>query len=172
MAKRSFAAVLVMLAAMPLDGQAGQPPWRITDCSRLADIVYDEVTAYLIGAPGELHDTGPAQAVPQVVVCEETARTVSAAFSRSVSVVGGVVDWGWPSGDGGDVCLSGFIDQCYPDRGARVYPFPDPGVGSTWMAVRRTVLGAMPWGSAADRAEFSAGALRGALRVALHGSGR
>jgi len=168
MATRNWVlAMALLVAALPDDGRAEPNGMHAPDCGRLADLVYAEVTLHYLGLATGAAGREPVEPSPQIVMCDQTAITVSAAFSEALAAVGGSADWGWPPAGGGDVCLSGFIDQCYPDRGARV-----PGVGgdairATWLAVRQTVRLAMPWGSAADRTVFSPEAMRQALRSAM-----
>jgi len=160
------AAVLTMAAGDSLARtQAGI---ESDGCDRLARLVTDAVVAaFRNDSHHAMIDEG--DELPQVVSCDRTTATVSAAFVDGLGWVGADVGWRWPGGGPGDVCLSGFLDQCYPDRGQ--WGIGDPVMGTTaepaWRAVRETVSRAMPLGVASDQAVFAIGPMRQALASAL-----
>lgn len=130
-------------------------------CSVLSDLVVTELTLarwYGVGnygaqlpPPGELGE----------VVCYQTARTVTAAFSAAFAEMDIDITWNfWPDYRG-DSCLSADLSQCYPDRyplsgGAPIAP---AYVLDSWNSVRRAVSSSMPLGTASDTSRFSASQL-------------
>ena len=164
MDKRDFATfMLVGVCALAISGQvrAEQSRRHAEGCTVLAEIVYSEVTAAIWRGPHALGSVSDERASHGIAVCAQTSRTVSKAFSAAMISVGTDIRWDDAPPHRGDFCLSGFLEQCYPDR----YPLQSP-VGS-WSAVSATVQRAMPLGVASDQSVFSQGALRLALRAAL-----
>ena len=153
MAKWIFALLLVSAGtqarelAPPTDG-----------CAVLNDIVYEEVTASRWGITGaDLVHTSLGE--PSIVICTNTAQTVSKAFVQAMRVIGGEVEWQGSVDRREETCLSGFIEQCLP-RGRSV-------LRPLWNAVSTTVLRAMPEGSATDRSIFNRESMRLAVRASL-----
>ena len=164
MDKRDFAAfMLVGVCALAISGQARAEQSRrhAEGCTVLAEIIYSEVTAAIWRGPHALGSVSDERSSHGITVCAQTSRTVSKAFSTAMISVGADIRWDDAPPHPGDFCLSGFLEQCYPDR----YPLQSP-VGS-WSAVSATVQRAMPFGVASDQSIFSQGALRLALRAAL-----
>jgi hypothetical protein len=166
MAKRNFALlVLASIGALLLTNSVrAQGVFTDVDgCAVLAQLVYKEVTAAAwhdrygqvswMNSPGET----------KITICNRTTRTVSKAFSTAMASIGAEVHWGYPTDDRGDYCLSGFLDQCYPDRNRLGLSV------NSWGAVSKTVRQAMPRGVASDQSLFSEVAMRLALRSALRG---
>ena len=164
MNNRDFAAfMLVCVCALAISGQARaeQSRGHAEGCTVLAEIVYSEVTAAIWRGPHALGSVTDERASHGIAVCAETSRTVSKAFSTAMLSVGADFHWDDAPPHPGDFCLSGFLEQCYPDR----YPLQSPV--SSWSAVSATVQRAMPLGVASDQSVFSQDALRSALRAAL-----
>jgi hypothetical protein len=164
MVKRKFAAlILTGIGAIALvnNANAEEPYVGMDGCAVLAQLVYAEVTAAAWYGPGglwtlvnEANDTG-------IAVCNQTTRTVSKAFTSAMMSIGSPIRWGYPSVHPGDVCLSFYLDQCYPDRN-RV-----GAADTTWSAVSKTVRQAMPNGVATDQSIFNSSTMRLALRFEL-----
>jgi len=164
MAKRKFAALmLASIGALALTNnvRAGEPFIGVDGCAVLAELVYSEITAAAWYGPGGFSAWPRNPGETDITICNQTARTVSKAFTSAMTTIGTEVRWGLSSINPGDVCESGFLEQCYPDR----YPFDSPN--DTWGTLSKIVQQAMPFGSASDRAIFSSGAMRRALRSAL-----
>lgn len=156
MAKWIFALLLVSAGA-----QARELAPPTDGCAVLNDIVYEEVTASRWGIMGaDLVHTSMGE--PSVVICTNTAQTVSKAFARAMQVIGGEVEWQGSIDHREETCLSGFIEQCLPRGGGVLQPL--------WRAVSNTVLRAMPEGSAADRSIFNRDSMRLAVRASLRTS--
>lgn len=164
MAKRNFAALLfasIAAVAFSTNVRADQAFTGADGCADLAQLVYSEVTGAAWTSPADhappLGDTTRAD----ISICNRTARTVGKAFALAMTSIGSEVYWTYPSGDPGDYCWGGFLDQCYPQR-------PPLGVeADTWAAVSGTIRHAMPRGPATDQSVFSRSAIRQALRSAL-----
>ena len=164
MMKRKFAAwILAGIGAIALanNANADGPYIGVDGCAVLAQLVYAEVTAAAwYGSGGlwclvdEANDSG-------IAVCNQTARTVSNAFTSAMTSIGSPIRWGYPSVNPSDVCLSIYLDQCYPD------PSRLGATDATWNAVTKTVRQAMPNGVATDQSIFNSSAMRLALRLAL-----
>ena len=130
-------------------------------CAVLNNIIYEEVTASRWGITGaDLVHTGMGE--PSIVICTNTAQTVSKAFVQAMRVIGGEVEWQGSSDRREEICLSGFIEQCRPRARGTLRPL--------WHAVSNTVLQAMPEGSAADRSIFNRKSMRLAVRASLRRS--
>jgi len=156
MAKWIFALLLVSAGT-----QARELTPPTDGCAVLNGIVYEEVTASRWGIRGaDLVHTGMGE--PSIVICTNTAQTVSKAFVQAVRVIGGQVEWQGSIDLREETCLSGFIEQCLP-RGRGV-------LRPLWHAVSDTVLRAMPEGSATDRSIFNREAMRLAVRASLSGN--
>ena len=164
MYKRDFVAyMLVCVCVLAISGQARAEQSRrhAEGCTVLAEIIYSEVTAAIWRGPHALGSVSDERSSHGIAVCAQTSRTVSKAFSTAMLSVGADIRWDDAPPHRGDSCLSGFLEQCYPDR----YPLGSPA--SSWSAVSATVQRAMPLGVASDQSLFSQGALRLALRAAL-----
>ena len=164
MNKRDFVVfMLVGVCALAISGQArAEQSRRHADgCTVLADVIISEVTAAIWRGPHALGSVADERASHGIAVCTQTSRTVSKAFSTAMISIGADFRWEDAPPHPGDYCLSGFLEQCYPDR----YPLQSPV--SSWIAVSATVQRAMPLGVASDQSVFSQGALRLALRSAL-----
>jgi len=164
MNKRDFVAfMLVGVCALAISGEARAEQSRrhAEGCTVLADIVISEVTAAIWRGPHALGSVTDERASHGIAVCSQTSRTVSKAFSTAMISVGADFRWEDAPPHRGDFCLSGFLEQCYPDR----YPLQSPV--SSWSAVSATVQRAMPRGVASDQSVFSRNALRRALRAEL-----
>ena len=164
MAKRNFAALLfasIAAVAFSTDVRADQAFTGSDGCAVLAQLVYSEVTGAAWRSPAESSSSMGDTFRADISICNRTARTVSKAFALAMSSVGSVVSWDYPSGDPGDYCWGGFLDQCYPQRA------PLGVEANTWAAVSGTIRYAMPGGPASDQSVFSRSAIRQALRSAL-----
>ena len=162
MAKRNFAALLVAsIIVVSASVRAEQAFVGADGCAVLAQIVYSEVTAAAWGGSPVLPLSDGRNLRTDVSVCNDTARTASKAFALAMTSIGSDAFWGYPSGDSGDYCWSGFLDQCYPQRA------PLGVQANSWVAVSETIRYAMPSGSASDQSVFSGRAMRRALRTAL-----
>lgn len=160
MAKWKFAVLVLLSAGAQANGLSPQ----VGGCAVLNEIIYEEVTAAGWGMTGaDLVFTNFRE--PSVVICTNTAQTVSEAFSIAMRAVGGDVSWQGGFDQRVDTCLSGFIEQCVP----RSYPRPLGGADTfkSWRAISDTVIRAMPDGSAADRSIFSESSMRLAMRAQL-----
>jgi len=164
MAKRKVATLMLLSIATitQTSNSRAHDAFNAADgCAELAQVVHAEVTSNAWGMPDlfapALHDGGEAR----ISICIHTTRTVSKAFASAMTSIGTPVPWGYPGIEPGDVCLSVYLDQCYPDR-SRL-----GGTTTTWDAVSKTVEQAMPYGVATDLSIFNASALRRTLRSAL-----
>ena len=164
MTNRNLAALMLFCIATLTQSNTGQAqePFIGTDgCAVLAKLVYAEVTEatwYGRGGFRSLHDEASER---QIKVCHRTTTTVSKAFVSAMASIGEPIRWEQPSISPGDVCLSIYLDQCYPDRNRL------GSADNMWSAIRSTVKQAMPNGIATDQSIFKIGTLRSALRFAL-----
>lgn len=154
--------------AQPLDR-----PYENAGCDRLEAIVYEQVLASRYGMPAA-GSIVPMPRPPMVEACASTTQAVSAGYTKAMSRLAIEVSWASPDRQRGDVCLSHFLSQCYPD----VNPYLAPHGSDThqfvigsWNAVRDTVVRSMPDGVATDVSRFSAQAFEKQLRSRLKGRG-
>jgi hypothetical protein len=143
-----------------LDARAQQAFNGVDGCAVLGRLIFAEVTADAWYGPVRHEQASLDTGNGGVAICMHTTRTVSEAYTAALRAAGDEVRWGDPRGERGDACLSGFLEQCYPDR----YPV---GGENRWRAVRSTVLQAMPRGVASDQSVFSPHVMRMALRTSL-----
>lgn len=169
MAKRNFAALFfagIAAVAFSANVRADQVFAGADGCAVLAQLVYSEVTAAAWGTPVDHSASLGDTTRTDISICNRTARTVSKAFALAMTSIGSDVQWTYPSGDPGDYCWGGFLEQCYPQRA------PLGAEAGTWAAVSGTIHYAMPGGQATDRSVFSQSAVRQALRSALRRESR
>lgn len=164
MAKRNFAALMLLsiTTIVAANNSRAHDAFNAADgCAELARLVHAEVTSNAWDTPDVitpmLDDAGDAN----FSICIQTTRTVSKAFASAMTSIGTPVRWGYPGIEPGDVCLSVYLDQCYPNRNRL------GGTTRFWSAVSKTVKQAMPYGEATDLSIFNASTLRQALRSAL-----
>jgi hypothetical protein len=158
----------VAAAAQPVDR-----PYEDAGCARLEAIVYEQVLASRYGLPAA-GSIVPMPRSPMVEACASTTRAVSAGYTKAMSRLAVEVTWLTPERQRGDVCLSHFLSQCYPD--VNPYLAPDGSdthrfVVGSWNAVRDTVVRTMPDGVATDVSRFSAHAFEKQLRAKLERRG-
>lgn len=167
-------AAMAVLALAAGDGSARTEGSTATHgCDRLARLVTETVVA-AFSANSFRQTIGEVVETPLIVSCDRTTATVTAAFVDGMQMAGADVGWRWPGGGPGDVCLSGFLDQCYPERGhwGAGDPALSAAAGRAWLAVRETISRAMPLGVASDQSVFAAGLMQQALVSALEQSAR
>ncbi|MGI9234485.1 MAG: hypothetical protein ACR2RD_12695 [Woeseiaceae bacterium] len=164
MAKWKFTPLMslsIVALALSTNVRAGQPFTGTDGCAVLAQLVYSEVTAAAWQTQSFAIPSTGNTLRGEISVCNRTAQTVSQAFSMAMASVGSPIRWPAPTNDPGDVCLSVYLDQCYPGR-TRL------GDGTVrWSALSNTIRIAMPEGTASDRSVFSERAMQMALRTAL-----
>ncbi|HEX5789391.1 MAG TPA: hypothetical protein VFY03_14500 [Woeseiaceae bacterium] len=100
--------------------------------------------------------------------CADTARAVTAAFTRAMARGNIYLTWQWDR-NRGDMCLSGDLSQCYP-RGNPFVPLPRADaafVADSWFAVLLAVGKSMPQGYFADVSRFTSVGMAMALGAEL-----
>ena len=164
-----FVVLMLMTLLMAGNARAQQPVVGVDGCAILALLVYTEVTeAGYRGArvSGDLVYPGP----DEITICNQTTRSVTAAFSSSLRHMNIHVSWGYHPRDSGDYCLSHYLSQCYPDCNSNM---PRPGTMDTafvlhsWRAVHDAIRRTMPAVSGSDVARFSQSGLRRDIRQSL-----
>ncbi len=176
MAKWIFAAtvgvaVLVLLAG---DVRAQKINYEVDGCALLARAVYEEVSAAALHGP---RNSGPWLIDPQqadIAVCTTAARTVSRAFTSAMRSAGVEVSWGPQSSDSGDFCWSGFLSQCYPNRGDGFSVNGDADtllVQRSWSVVSQSVMRAMSNPFSSDEVRFRDDELKLRMGLALRSVG-
>lgn len=160
----ALACLSAAAVAQPVDR-----PYEDAGCDRLEAIVYEQVLASRYGIPA----AGSIVPMPRpatVEACASTARAVSAGYTKAMSRLAVEVTWVTPERQHGDMCLSHYLSQCYPNvnpylapYGSQTYRF----VVRSWNAVRDTVYRTMPDGVATDVSRFSAQAFEKQLRSEL-----
>lgn len=125
-------------------------------CGILADLVYSEVLAggYEFRLPEPPEDGS-------VRVCDQTAQSASAGFTKAMATMNVFVRWQTPEDQRGDYCLSHDIEQCYPGRNpyAPYTAAESRLVADAWWSVLRAVRASMPPGGG-DTSRFVAAELR------------
>jgi hypothetical protein len=160
-------AALLLLAA----SAAGAQPWLSKeDC----DVLAKSVTRHVWLAATEPRLAASARAGTADLggterrICRFPAEVTTRAFGEALAAFNLAI--GWEPPDPGDYCLSGDLEQCYPN----VAPEPRVSAGQlafvyeAWQGVRAAVRSFTPAGSGA--AVFTADALDAALRTELGAS--
>lgn len=147
---------LTVLVTMLAAGAAGSAVAEAgsNPCSILSDTVYRQVAG--AGRSGRHIATLPAS-VPAPVVCTDTARAVSAGFSKAMVEMNLYVTWPTSERARGDVCLSHDLSRCYPSWDPFLPGFgPDDAafVVQQWESVQASIGAAMPAGTASDISRF------------------
>jgi hypothetical protein len=134
-------------------------------CAILAAIIADEALR------GTRLDLGGSALVGNSVdthTCDQTARSVTDAFSGALSNLGIRIVWGARAIEHQTICDSADLIRCMP----RVLP-SETAVSSrivvhdSWAAVQHSVHNSMPFGSASDVSYFNSSALRTSIGRAL-----
>lgn len=163
MAKGKLAVLMlagIAVSALANNSRAAEANTADDGCALLAQLVYAEVTENAWYGPGRVAWSWPNPGEYRVAICNHTARAVSRAYTSAMAAMGEDISWGYSHSGHGDACLSGFLEQCYPER------YPLSGAGA-WSAVQTAVRQAMPQGTASDQSVFSTTAMRLALRASL-----
>ena len=172
MTKGNYMVAVAALFLLDVAGSARAQPVAVSvdGCAELARAVYEEVSGAAIH--GSYH-SGPWVISPRfehVSVCETAARTVSRAFTLAMASSGIDIRWS-EAGAGprpGDVCLSAFLSQCYPNRGG--LPGQRGGadamfVRTSWAVVSQSVMRTMANPYSSDEVRFRPNDLK--LRIGL-----
>lgn len=140
----------------------------VDGCTKLARVVYAEVSAAALYGPGRsgpwIIDSGQGE----ISICTHTVKTVSRAFTSAMRSAGFDVSWDGQSIGPGDYCLGGFISQCYPDRGPQLAPTLGSDtafVQKSWAIVSQSVMREMYNPFSSDEVRFRDNDLK--LRLGL-----
>lgn len=164
-----FVALMLMTLLMAVTARAQQPVVGVDGCAILAILVYTEVTeAGYRGAraPGDPVYPGP----DEITICNQTTRSVTAAFSSSLRNMNIHVSWGYHPRDSGDYCLSHHLSQCYPDRNPNMPPLSAAQrrlVASSWSAIYDAVSRTMVTAPGADISRFDRAGLSHGIKSRL-----
>jgi len=156
------------------NARAQRPIVGVDGCAVLAMLVFTEVTeaGFRVGREsGSLAYPGP----DEITICNQTARTVTAAFAFSLRQMNIYVAWGYHSGSSGDYCLSHFLSQCYPDRDPHMPQLNAAErafIAASWNAIFGAVSRTMTTAPGADVSRFDRAGLSGSIknRFARYGS--
>ena len=171
MAKRTFAlACAVSIALLALSegrAQTARPFISADGCAILATTVFEQLTMSAWPSPGD-RVLPPGES--EVLICNQTARTVSSAFTMAMATMNVYISWRDPRDIRGDVCLSGDLSQCYPHRNPYV-PITDSSelafVYASWSAVQAATLRYAEAGGHSNTTRFSPALLKNELRRSM-----
>lgn len=146
----------------------------VDGCAILASVVYTEVTQARLGyssaSGAELLYAGR----DEITLCNQSARSVTRAFSAALQSTNIHVTWGFHSGYSGDYCLSHFLSQCYP-RSNPAMPALSKSEQSfvmrSWRAVHDSVQHRMAHYPGSDVVRFQAGELGRSIRRSVLAAG-
>lgn len=164
-----LAALVLMILLTADNARAQQPVVGVDGCAILALLVYTEVTeaAYRgVAGPGYPVYPGP----DEITICNQTARSVTAAFSSSLRHMNIHVSWGFHPRDSGDYCLSHYLSQCYPDRNPNMPPLTATQrrfVAVSWNAIYGAVSRTMATAPGADISRFDRAGLSFGIKTRL-----
>lgn len=134
--------------------------------------VYASATEFAVERPTvPVHAFGRSGAVGSTIsgrqACGSTIEVTTKAFSESLASLNMPVGWNrQPPMDSGDYCLSHDLRQCYPSQSplsSSLGPNQLAFVHDAWKGVRDAVVSQMPYGSASNLSQFTAGSLDSAL---------
>ena len=139
----------------------------VDGCAILASVVYTEVAqarlGYSPGSGANLLYTGR----DEIALCNQSARSVTHAFSAALRTTNIHVTWGFHTGYSGDYCLSHFLSRCYPRGNPAMPPLSKSErsfVMHSWQAVHDSVQSHMTQYAGSDVVRFQAGELRQSIR--------
>ncbi len=163
--------VTLMLTALLTmsHARAQQPVVGVDGCAILAMLVYTEVTEagfHGARAPGDPVYPGP----DEITICNQTARSVTAAFTSSLRQMNIYVSWGYPQRSNGDYCLSHFLSQCYPNRDPympHLSAADSKFVATSWSAIYGAVIKAMATAPGTDISRFQRASLSNSIKFRL-----
>ena len=149
-------------------------------CEALEELVKASVhasaTEFSFDRPNaRVHAFGRSGAVGSIIsgrqACGSTIEVTTKAFSESLASLNMPVGWNRePPMDSGDNCLSHDLRQCYPSQ-SPLFSLLNPNqlafVHDAWKGVRDAVESQMPYGSASNLSQFTAGSLGSALAKKL-----
>lgn len=166
----SVTAAALICLAQGSDARAQQIEVSVDGCALLARAVYEEVSGAATAGP---HRSGPWMINPRfedIEVCDTATRTVSKAFKLAMASEGIDVRWDGGAVEPGDICLSAFLSQCYPNR----YPLAGAAsdldaafVQRSWSIVSTSVMRAMANPYSSDEVRFRPGEMRLQMGLAL-----
>ena len=166
--------LLVACMPWPTPASAQHAVTGVDGCAILASVVYTEVTQARLGyssaAGADLLYAGR----DEIALCNQSARSVSRAFSAALRSTNIHVTWGFHTGYSGDYCLSHFLSQCYP-RGNPAMPALSKSEQSfvmrSWQAVHDSVQPRMAHYPGSDVVRFEAGELGRSIRRSVLAAG-
>lgn len=141
------------LAGAEAREQVGRP----VACTALENAVYAAVLSVSAGTSRVAVARGADERNSRGdLLCRDTARAVSAGFARALAERNVYLKWQWPGQERGDLCLSGDLSQCYPNRNPYV-PFARGDAvfaATSWDAIVSAVGRSMPQGFREDAVRF------------------
>lgn len=150
--------------------RAQEPLVGVDGCAILASVVFTEVTrarlGYWSGASGDLLYAGR----NEIVLCNQTTRSVTNAFAAALHRANIYVTWGFHTGYSGDYCLSHFLSQCYPSGDPALPPLDDSDrsfLMQSWRAVRDSIDVRTALYPGSDVARFRRGELGRSIRRSI-----
>lgn len=136
----------VLIVALPTSARAQQPLTGVDGCAILASVVYTEVTearlGYYSGPSGDPFFSGQYE----TTLCDETAHSVTRAFTAALRQANIDVTWGFHVGYSGDYCPGHVLSQCFPTGDPAMPPLSERDrsfVMRSWEAVYDSVSGQM-----------------------------
>jgi len=153
-------------------GTARAMPNSVDGCRTLANVIEQTVSRVLrrqLPNPRGVFLLAPRQS--DIFACATTAFTASRAFSRAARSAGLSISWHDNElMDPGDVCLSHYIDQCYPRLAHN--PFINNALDAAtisvaWDTVAAGLQQGMPFGAESDFAYFRPDGLSDSLARSL-----
>ena len=170
-----FYAISFMAAAVfftPARANAQDAVLGVDGCAILANVVYTEIAlqdSHRWRAAGHtLFFPGP----DQLTICNNAARSISYAFTKSLRRMNVYISWGAASRGSGDYCESHYLAQCYPQGDPFMPAMGDAELASVmrkWTAVRQAIAPTLVGNLAGDTARFRSTEVRAEFRRSLAG---
>ena len=146
----------------------------VDGCAILASVVYTEVAQARLGySPGSGANLLYTER-DEIALCNQSARSVTHAFSAALRTTNIHVTWGFHTGYSGDYCLSHFLSRCYPRGNPAMPPLSKSErsfVMHSWQAVHDSVQSRMTQYAGSDVVRFQVGELRQSIRRSVIAAG-
>ena len=177
MLKRTIVVVCMLFAASlgwPVAARAQSALIGIDGCAILASVIYTEVTEARLGVASGPGGNPLYAGRNEITLCNQTARSVTRAFTAALRQSNLYVTWGFHTGYSGDYCLSHYLSECYPAGNPAMPPFGKEDrsfVMRSWRAVQSAVQDSMALNPGSGVARFNGGELARNIRRSMSGSG-
>ena len=162
-----LAILLLMVVAERTPGAVVVDFGPADGCARLADVIFHAVIGDALSGHRAMASNEHGEET-----CDDTAATVSRAFTSAMARLDVSLVWGRQSET---FCTSRDVTQCAPIQfqdGATVFSLNRQSVARSWRAVQVSVVARVLHGAGVDQSRFSVSGLQRSLAIAFSASPR